>query len=162
MYVHRYLHEKMITPATCWNVENPPQIAATLRLRDSWPGSWGLQLENRFADLVPTSEHYFVLRKIFPFQFRLQAVEIRITGAKNGCFWLWCFSQPFIRCRVATAGPRFTHCTGGVLGCVSGVWGRVRWHGEGWPLLLSSGGGGGLCLSANIKQLQQSQQDVTR
>ena len=113
----------MITPATCWNVENPPQIAATPRLRDSWPGSWGLQLENRFADLVPTSEHYFVLRKFFPFQFRLQAVEIRITGAKNGCFWLWCFSQPFIRCRVATAGPRYTHCTGGVLGCVSGVWG---------------------------------------
>ena len=116
----------MITPATCWNVENPPQIAATLRLRDSWPGSWGLQLENRFADLVPTSEHYFVLRKIFPFQFRLQAVEIRITGAKNGCFWLWCFPNPSF----AAESPLLVLASLTVLG-------------ECWVACLESGGGWG-------------------
>ena len=110
----------MITPATCWNVENPHQIAATPRLRDSWPGSWGLELESRFADLVLTSEQHFMLRTIFLFQFRRsKSGSLRHFGAKNGPL----FSQPFIRCRVATAGPRFTHCTGGVLGCVSGVWG---------------------------------------
>ena len=64
-----------------------------------------------------------MLRTLFPFQLRLQEVKIRITKAFWVQKWLFLtmmFSQPFIRCRVATAGPRYVHC-GGVLGCVSGA-----------------------------------------
>ena len=66
----------MLTPAAWWNVESPPQIVATPRLRDSWPGSWGLELERRFADLVLTSEHHFYAENTFSF-------SVEVTGGQN-------------------------------------------------------------------------------